>query len=66
MLNAKTTLEYQIEGRNYVFMFPNNAPIGEIHDSLTRMKSYVAQQIASVDQKEQKCSEECNGNAEHQ
>jgi hypothetical protein len=67
MLNVKNTLEHTIEERLYQFVFPQGAPIGEIHDALTRMKSFVAHQIALADQKEQpqpQCKE-CDGNTQH-
>jgi negative regulator of replication initiation len=66
MLNLKNTLEHTIEDRLYQFVFSNVAPIGEIHDALTRMKSFVAQQILLADQAEQKPKEACNADPEHQ
>lgn len=62
MLKPKNVLEVKIEDRIYQFLCAVDAPIGEIHDSLCKMKGFVVQHIAATDQAEQKAKEASNGN----
>lgn len=45
MLKQKVVLEHLIEDRIYQFECPNNAPLGEIHDSLFRFLDFVDMKI---------------------
>lgn len=49
MLKFNNVLEHKIEDRLYKFMCAHDSPIGEIYDSLSRMISFVAQQIAAAE-----------------
>jgi hypothetical protein len=63
MLKPKNVLEVKVEDRIYQFICAIDAPIGEIHDALCKMKGFVVQHIAASNEAEKKAKEEMNGNA---
>jgi hypothetical protein len=45
MLKSSAMLEVKIGERVYSFFLPSDAPLGEAHDALFRMRSYVVDKI---------------------
>jgi|HubBroStandDraft_3_1064219.scaffolds.fasta_scaffold206123_2 hypothetical protein len=50
MLKLQHVLEHKNETRLYKFSCDHDSPIGEIYDALTRMKNFVGQQIAKLEE----------------
>ena len=60
MFKQKLTLEVKgSEDRVFKFECDPQAPLGEIHDALQKMKGYVVQLIHDYDKKESPAKEEC-------
>lgn len=66
MLSQSNNLQVTKNDKLFHFSFPVDAAIGDIHDALVAMKSFVAKQILAIDQAENNKSEACNGNAQCQ
>jgi len=45
MLKTIATLQVEIGERVYQLNLPSDAPLGEVHDALFRMRSYVVERI---------------------
>lgn len=45
MLKQAAILEIQREDRVYTMILPNNAPLGELHDVIFQMRSFVIEKI---------------------
>jgi hypothetical protein len=45
MLKTSATLEVKIGDRVYSLHLPAESPLGEVHDALFRMRSYVVEKI---------------------
>lgn len=45
MLKTSSQLEVKIGERVYGFLFPHDAPVGELHDALFKMRSFVIDRI---------------------
>ncbi len=45
MLKTNAQLEVKIGERTYSLNLPSEAPLGEVHDALFRMRSYVVDKI---------------------
>jgi hypothetical protein len=45
MLKQAAILEVVKEDRIYTMILPNNAPLGELHDVLFQMRSFVVEKI---------------------
>jgi hypothetical protein len=52
MLNTKSTLTIKIAERIYEFCCDPSAPLGEIHDCLTKFKQFVVDKITEAQTKE--------------
>ena len=49
MIKNCITFEIEKDNRKYIFVMDSNAPMGEIHDVLHEMKSFIIQKISEVD-----------------
>jgi hypothetical protein len=49
MLSHQVKLEVKIGERTYQFVCGNDSPVGEVHDALASMKSFVVQRIQDAD-----------------
>ena len=45
MLKTGAQLEVKVGERNYILNVPSEAPLGEVHDVLYKMRSYVIDRI---------------------
>jgi hypothetical protein len=54
MLKNKTTVELKIGERLYHFLCDADSPLGEIHDVLVQLKSYILQRMQEAQKAEQK------------
>jgi len=45
MLKTSAILEVKINDRTYVLTLPNDSPLGEVHDALFQMRSFVVEKI---------------------
>lgn len=45
MLKTQAQLEVKINDRIYALTLPNDAPLGEAHDALFQMRSFVVEKI---------------------
>jgi hypothetical protein len=52
------TLEVKMGEVSYKFICPTSAPLGEIHDVLTRLKTYIVDRIRQADIPEFKKAED--------
>ncbi len=57
MIKNLTVLEVVKENRSYQLICEPESPLGELHDILAEMKSYVINRINQLDQKS--CEEKC-------
>jgi len=53
MLKNLSTLEHKIEDRIYQFVCASNAPLGEVHDALVKMKAFVIGKIQEAQKAEE-------------
>lgn len=44
-LKSRTTLEVKVGDKIYTMDCNSDSPLGEVHDALTQMKSYIVQRI---------------------
>lgn len=58
MIKTVARLEYKVGERVYHFICENDAPLGEVHDALSKFKSYVVDVINSADKNDAKNKEE--------
>ena len=52
MLKQSAQLEVKIGDRVYQLNLPNEAPLGEVHDALFQMRSYVIERINEAQKKD--------------
>lgn len=57
-LKNRTTLEVKIGERTYSMDCYNDSPLGEVHDALTQMKTYIVDRINAQFDSEKKQEEE--------
>jgi hypothetical protein len=50
MLSVISKLEIKISERTYQFFCGSDSPIGEVHDALAAMKSFVVEKIKAADE----------------
>ena len=50
MIKNFVALEHKVDDRVYQFFCDPNAPLGEIHDAICKMKSYVVDKIVEHNQ----------------
>jgi len=58
MLKTNAQLEVKIGERVYTLNLPSESPLGEVHDALFRMRSYVVDKIneaIKADKKKEEC-----------
>lgn len=60
MINNKSGLKVKIGERLYEFLCDHDAPVGEVHDAISKMKAFVVDIINSNHKKE----EELNNKSE--
>ena len=53
MLKNISKLEHKIEDRVYQFVCECDAPLGEVHDALVKMKAYVVSRIQEIQKAEE-------------
>lgn len=62
MLSTQVKLEVEVGERCYQFLCPNDAPIGEVHDALCTMKSFVVNRIQEADKAPNEVKQEVSEN----
>lgn len=61
MIKSITTLEHKIGERVYAFHCDPNSPLGELHDALTVMRSFIVDKMKAIDeQPKEECPQPCN------
>ena len=50
MLKSSAVLEVKIGERVYTLSLPNDAPLGEAHDALYQMRSFIIERINAAQQ----------------
>lgn len=58
-IKSKTVLEVKVGDRVYSMECYSDSPLGEVHDALTQMKSYVVDRINAQVDNEKKVEEAC-------
>jgi hypothetical protein len=54
MLKQSATLEVKIGERVYTLTLPSESPLGEVHDALFQMRSYVINKIIEAQKADEK------------
>lgn len=54
MLKQSATLEVKIGERVYTLTLPSESPLGEVHDALFQMRSYVISKIIEAQKADEK------------
>lgn len=57
MIKTVAKLEHKIGDRVYQFICDHDAPLGEVHDALTKFRSHVVGVINSVEKDSEKSKE---------
>ena len=58
MIKNLSSLEVKKEDRVYVMYVENSAPLGEVFDALSQMRSYVFERIKAVEEESKKPAQE--------
>lgn len=58
MLKTITRLEHKVGDRIYHFTCENDSPLGEVHDALSKFKSYVVDVINAAEKNKKTDDEE--------
>jgi len=62
MIKTKTVIEIKIGERIYTLDCSPDSPLGELHDALIQMKSFVIEQIVKQQENEKKSCNETEDN----